>query len=117
MNKSLFVLVILLALCTTVHAKMCSITTKDGTGKDFIYYRMVGTPTKNLTGVVATVPPCNNETLTINALPCPVCKECAKCANNRFGGTETYPKLPNGNCFANYDATVVVNGEQRCSIQ
>ena len=35
------------------------------------------------------------------------CKPCPKCANNKWGGTEILPKLPNSKCLVTYDAAVI----------
>lgn len=62
MNKTLLAL-LLLTSAPLASAAMCFIDAPDGTR----YYRMVGKPTLNLSGKVATVKPCNAEGLRVEA--------------------------------------------------
>ena len=111
--------------CSTMaHAAVCSVTAIKEDGTQTVYYRSVGKPTKYLTGVIATIKPCNAEKLAINPTSCPVCQACLKCAGNKWGGSQVVPALPNGECMAEvtavYSATVVVDkltGERKCSLE
>lgn len=101
---------------------MCSVIALDATGNAVTYYRMVGKPTKTLTGTVATVKPCNSESLAINPQPCKECEACRQCADLVACGSvgvgaycSKIQNIPNGNCFhAVYDKSKIVNGEIVC---
>lgn len=109
------VVVALMLAAPLAQARVCSVVGTDPVGVKTTYYRIVGVPTKTLSGTITLIRPCNVEVLAVNPKPiAPPCAAQPRCSQTKWGGTERISQPDS--CLTTYSSTVIgANGQPECA--